>query len=51
MTPEEFARDSWQSENAGTPLPPISELRERADKFPQQNQTPQHDRISCRRAG
>lgn len=33
MTPEEFARDSWQSENAGTPLPPISELRERADKF------------------
>lgn len=33
MTPEEFARDSWQSGGSAAPLPPLEELRARADKF------------------
>lgn len=33
MTPEEFARGSWQSDSATTSLPSIEELRQRADKF------------------
>ncbi len=33
MTPEEFARDSWQSGEASAPLPPLDELRERAERF------------------
>ncbi len=33
MTPEEYARDSWQSGGAAAPLPPLEELRKRADKF------------------
>ncbi len=33
MTPEEFARDSWQNETPAMPLPPIEVLRARADRF------------------
>ena len=33
MTPDEFARDSWHREAATAALPPIEELRARADKF------------------
>ncbi len=36
MTPEEFARDSWQTASATTALPPLEELRARADKFRRQ---------------
>ncbi|WP_052768968.1 hypothetical protein [Aurantiacibacter marinus] len=33
MTPEEHARASWQNEGETMPLPPIEELRARADQF------------------
>lgn len=33
MTPEQTARDSWQKEGNAMPLPPIEELRARADRF------------------
>lgn len=33
MTPEEFARGSWQDGTAAAPLPPLEELRGRADRF------------------
>ena len=33
MTPEEYARDSWQTSGAAAPLPPLKDLRARADKF------------------
>lgn len=33
MNPEEFTRDSWKGESNSQSLPPIGELRERADRF------------------
>ncbi len=33
MTPEEFVRGSWQDGAAAAPLPPLEELRGRADRF------------------
>lgn len=33
MTPEKFVRDSWRGESTSASLPPIAELRERADRF------------------
>lgn len=33
MTPEEFARESWQAAPATAPLPPLEDLRARADRF------------------
>jgi hypothetical protein len=33
MTSEKFARDSWRGESASASIPPIAELRERADRF------------------
>lgn len=33
MTPEEFARGSWQHSATATTLPPLDELRARADSF------------------
>ncbi len=33
MTPDEFARESWQSRAHVAPLPPLEELRARADRF------------------
>lgn len=33
MTPEEFARDSWQHGGTAAPLPPLNELRARADRL------------------
>ena len=33
MTPEEFARDSWQHSGSAAALPPLDELRDRADRF------------------
>lgn len=33
MTPDEFARDSWQASSAAAPLPPVADLRRRSDSF------------------
>ena len=33
MTPEDFARGSWQADSTALPLPPIAELRARAGRF------------------
>lgn len=33
MTPDEFARGSWQDSGSTAALPPLEELRERADRF------------------
>lgn len=33
MTPDELARDSWKRGSTSASLPPIAELRERADRF------------------
>lgn len=33
MTPEQHALESWRSAATGAPLPPLDELRTRADKF------------------